>query len=718
MPVPGEVRSHRRAFLALASLASLGLAMLALLSWPRGLAGRELVREDLRQLQNGDWILPRNEAGRADALVALGRIATDLLGYVDTSGAADLKALHAELDSYAADVDGLSTSRTLRDEDLQHVREQGLRIGQMFEEGMTHSVVVASRWRVVLFGWCAMLMALLLVGARRLLRAERALGTPTPSDERLWEAQRAQLEATLAHSESARAAAEQARTHSEESNRLKSAFLASMSHEIRTPMTSILGFAEQLLDPAASEEGRLEAIGMIRSNAGHLMHLIDDVLDISRIEAGRLQVDPAPCSLFTVLSEVRAVMATRAARKGLEFRIEVPQPVPDGIVTDPTRLRQVLLNLVGNAIKFTERGFVRVSLGCREARNGRARLWFRVEDTGIGLDTQSIERLFLPFTQADETIRKRFGGTGLGLSISAHLVERLGGKIQAEGAPGTGSTFSFDIDAGLTEDCQWRGGEGLEGLSVRLSDTRLQARAALTPARVLLAEDGPDNQRLIGHLLKRVGLDMTAVGNGAEALAAVQQARTAGQPFELILMDMQMPVLDGYSAVRRLRGMGVRTPIMALTANAMTSDRQRCIDAGCDEFCAKPIDFEQFFAALDRCLGAGRTQTPSALPSAKPAERVDVKDQSFAQLVELFVRELGDDVEALRKLHATGQREELQRLAHQLKGSCGSYGFPELSKRAAELERCVKEGADRPAVEAALALFETCCAEVRNSSSV
>ncbi len=185
-----------------------------------------------------------------------------------------------------------------------------------------------------------------------------------------------------------------------------------------------------------------------------------------------------------------------------------------------------------------------------------------------------------------------------------------------------------------------------------------------------------------------------------------------------------MPVLDGYTAVQRLRQQGVRTPIMALTANAMTSDRQRCIDAGCDEFCAKPIDFDQFFAALDRCLALGRAPaapaapTPAALPQAKPAERVEARDESFAQLVELFVRELGDDVGALRKLLAGGRLEELGRLAHQLKGSCGSYGFPELSKRAGELERCVKDGAGKQALESALGAFEKSCAGVRSSSSV
>jgi CheY-like chemotaxis protein/HPt (histidine-containing phosphotransfer) domain-containing protein len=235
---------------------------------------------------------------------------------------------------------------------------------------------------------------------------------------------------------------------------------------------------------------------------------------------------------------------------------------------------------------------------------------------------------------------------------------------------------------------------------------------------VLLAEDGEDNRRLIEHLLKRVGLGLRAVENGAEALMEVQKARDAGQPFDLLLMDMQMPVLDGYSAVQRLRELGVRTPIMALTANAMTSDRQRCLDAGCDEFCAKPIDFDQFFAVLERCLDLGRSRTPAALPQPMPIEKAEARDEGFAQLVEQFVRELSDEVLALRAKFEQGDLPGLARIAHQLKGSCGSYGFPELSRRAAELERCVKDGAASEAIEAALAEFARNCAGVRSSTTV
>jgi len=701
--------------LVVAVVAAGVLALLALVSWPQGLAGRELIREDLRQLRGVEVVLSKNEPGRVQSFVALGRIVSDLLSYADTSGAEDVPALRAELEAYAVTADNLSTSRELREESLLALRDQGLKISRIFEEGLTRAVVNASRWRMALFGWCALVMAVLLVGARRLMRAERALARPQPAPRSVPDERVAELEEALALSQAEREDAVRARLLAEEANRSKSGFLASMSHEIRTPMTSILGFAEQLLDPAAGEDGRVESIGMIRRNADHLMHLIDDVLDISKIEAGRLELTPAPCSLFSVLGEVRAVMATRAARKGIEFRIDVPRPVPDGIVTDATRLKQVLLNLVGNAIKFTEHGFVRVSLGCREARGGRARLWFRVEDTGIGLAEQDIDRLFKPFSQADETIQKRFGGTGLGLSISAHLVERLGGKIKAEGRPGSGSTFSFEIDAGLQDACAWRGSDALEGSTVKLSETRYTARAQVKSARVLLAEDGEDNRRLIAHLLKRVGLELVSVENGAEALEEVRKAREAGRPYDLLLMDMQMPVLDGYSAVKRMREQGLRTPIMALTANAMTSDRQRCLDIGCDEFCAKPIDFDQFFAALDRCLALSRSQTPPALPQQKP---VEVKDESFAQLVELFVHEIGDDITELRRLFGESKLQELARLAHQLKGSCGSYGFPELSRRAAELERCVKDGATHELIEAAVEAFAKSCAGIRSSTSV
>ncbi|MBK7642166.1 MAG: response regulator [Planctomycetes bacterium] len=722
--------------LALAAIASGVLALLTLLAWPEGIASRELVREDLSQMRNTEWALVRGEPGTAQACLALGRIVQDLLLYVDDSGVSDQPALRAELEEYAVQADALGAGPRAKDEQVAELREHGQRIAGMFESGMTHSIVSASCWRWALFGWCALLAALISVGARRLARAESALegaiAAPAPSAvavlassanapagaSEALAARLRELEAALAKSETSRTSAESARRIAEEASSRKSAFLASVGHELRTPMTSILGFAEQLLDPGFDPNGRVESIGMIRRNADNLMHLIDDVLDISKIEAGRLQLQSAPCSLFGILSEVRSVMGARAARKGLEFRVEIPRPVPDGIVTDDLRLKQVLLNLVGNAIKFTEHGFVRLSVGCREARAGEARLWFRIEDTGIGLDPKTIERLFVPFSQADETIQQRFGGSGLGLSICAHLVERLGGRIVAEGSPGSGSTFAFDIEAGLTEGCLWRGSEGLDGASPRLWETRYTARKPAQPARVLLAEDGEDNRRLIAHLVRRVGVELTSVENGAEAIEAVHKAREAGQPFDVLLMDMQMPVLDGYSAVRRMRDEGLRTPIIALTANAMTPDRQRCLDVGCDEFCAKPIDFDQFFAALERSLALGRAETPAALPQPRPAPRIEVKDESFTQLVELFVRELGDDLQALRRHLAEGQLEELARLAHQLKGSCGSYGYPELSRRAAELERCVKDLAGHEAIEAALGEFEKCCAGVRSSSSV
>jgi len=302
----------------------------------------------------------------------------------------------------------------------------------------------------------------------------------------------------------------------------------------------------------------------------------------------------------------------------LTLSAELAGPLPETILTDPLRLRQILVNLVGNAIKFTERGEVRVGarlisglgrgtvpFSSDENRDsppkaGPARLQFEVTDTGIGMSEEQVANLFQPFSQVDGSTSRRFGGTGLGLAISKRLAEALGGTIEVHSAPGKGSTFSVTIDPGP-----------LEGIGVLHPTEAVASPAApgAAPAgegkialcaRVLLAEDGPDSQRLISLVLKKAGADVTSVENGQLALEAALAARDAGNLFDVILMDIQMPVMDGYEATRALRDRGYTGPIIALTAHAMTGDRQRCLDAGCDDYAAKPIDRRQLLATVAR----------------------------------------------------------------------------------------------------------------------
>ena len=373
----------------------------------------------------------------------------------------------------------------------------------------------------------------------------------------------------------------------EAANRSKSDFLANMSHEIRTPITAILGYADVLLDECNCPTSR-ERIAVIKRNGEHLLGLINDILDLSKIEAGKMETQRVRCSPGSLLSEVISLMRVRAEAKGLELQLDGTGSIPETIQTDPLRLRQILVNLVGNAIKFTERGKIRVSANLNRDRSGR-KLAFRVRDTGIGMSAQQIGGLFRPFSQADTSAARRFGGTGLGLAISRRLAQALGGDVEVQSTLAKGSTFTVTIDPGPLDGVrivsQSSAAPALEEPS---PSTAADTEIAL-PVRLLLAEDGPDNRRLIVLLLEKAGADITAVEDGQHALEVALAARHAGAPFDLILMDMQMPVMDGYTATQLLRELGYKSPIVALTANAMADDRQKCLDAGCNDYLSKPI---------------------------------------------------------------------------------------------------------------------------------
>ncbi|MEL7474365.1 MAG: response regulator, partial [Planctomycetota bacterium] len=381
-------------------------------------------------------------------------------------------------------------------------------------------------------------------------------------------------------------------------NRAKSDFLANMSHEIRTPMTAILGFADLLDDPEqADADARRDAIQTIRDNARHLLTIINDVLDMSKIEAGRMDIEVMPTDPAALVSEVIGLLDAQATGKGLSIRADATTPLPISIETDPTRLRQILLNLVGNAVKFTEVGRVTIQISCDADAE---RLKFCVADTGIGMSNEQRDSVarFEPFNQADGSMARTHGGTGLGLRISNCLTNMLGGSLHVESELGNGSHFSFDIHTGSLAGARLQIPD-FTSPAPREANQRATSASAepggLEGANVLLAEDGPDNQRLITHHLKRAGADVTIADNGQAALEIVR-ARGA-DAFHAILMDMQMPELDGYDATRALRRLGVTLPIIALTAHAMEGDRERCLDAGCDDYLTKPISVEALLLA-------------------------------------------------------------------------------------------------------------------------
>ena len=389
----------------------------------------------------------------------------------------------------------------------------------------------------------------------------------------------------------------------EAATKTKSEFLANMSHEIRTPMAAILGYADILLNDADKQthQQRVDALKTIQRNGLYLLELMNDILDLSKIEAGRVELERDQCSPMQVVSDVISLMEVRAAAKNLLLQVEYDGPVPETIESDPLRLRQVLINLVGNAIKFTELGSVRLKVRMLFREGSSPRLAFEVIDTGIGLTSEQAERLFQPFMQADNSTSRRFGGTGLGLTISKRLAGMLGGDISLSSEHGRGSTFCLTIDPGPLDGVPMIDARTLR-CEVNCADAEEDAAQTPLECKILLAEDGPDNQRLIAFLLRKEGAEVDLVENGQEAYQKAIQAQESGCPYDVILMDMQMPVMDGYEATRMLRKSGYLRPVVALTAHAMAGDREKCLDAGCDEFATKPIDRKVLLATVRSVL--------------------------------------------------------------------------------------------------------------------
>jgi PAS domain S-box-containing protein len=478
---------------------------------------------------------------------------------------------------------------------------------------------------------------------------------------------------------------EQTRNEALAAARAKSAFLANMSHEIRTPMTAILGYAELLSDRRLSPRVRQDYVKTIRHNGEYLLRLLNDVLDLSKLEAGKMTVERVPCSPAHLVREVEAMLRGRALGNGLTFDLSVHDQVPSYVLSDPTRLRQILVNLVGNAIKFTQTGGVVLAVDCAdEAPPERVRLRFVVIDTGIGMTAEEQARLFAPFVQADTSTTRRFGGTGLGLTISSRLAEVMGGALAVTSAPGAGCTFTLTLDVEVApRELHPPSGVAWEHDGDEMPRLR---------GRVLLVEDAPDSQRLLAFYLRKAGAQVEVVDNGRLACDRVRSALDAGASFDLILMDMQMPVMDGYEATARLRRMGVSTPVVALTAHSMDGDRARCLEAGCTAYLAKPVERRPFLRRVREHLEAAgeRERTMGPTRTVKRLAR-DVEPE-LQGLMAIFVTGLKERADAMETSFETRDLERLAGLAHQLKGTARAYGFPQLTDQAAALEAAVVTG--------------------------
>ncbi len=394
----------------------------------------------------------------------------------------------------------------------------------------------------------------------------------------------------------------------ESASKAKTDFIANMSHEIRTPMTAILGFTEILKEHGSelSNSVRDNAINTIKSNGEHLLTIINDILDISKIEAGKMDAELIELDTLQLIRTVELLLAERATGKGLEFEVSIPSDVPSHIRSDPTRLRQILLNLIGNAVKFTEVG--KITLRCFMCDRDN-RLMFEVIDTGIGMTTKQASIVFESFTQADTSTTREYGGSGLGLKISSKLTEILGGTIGVESELGFGSKFWFTIDPGDVDQYPRVGiEEYLKQTDDRSQSKKLPAQSQPKPVqgyRILLVEDGPDNQRLICHHLERAGAELVDIAENGQVCLDLLLSEECPH-YDLILMDMQMPVMDGYEATRKIREHGLSIPIIALTAHALSSDREKCLAAGCDGYQPKPINKAELFAMCKKFVNESR----------------------------------------------------------------------------------------------------------------
>ena len=486
-------------------------------------------------------------------------------------------------------------------------------------------------------------------------------------------------------------------------NQMKSEFLANMSHEIRTPLTSIIGYSEAALSPGQSRRQRMDGIQTIHRNGIHLLSLINEILDLSKIEAGKLELEIKPVSIFEILEDVKHATCIKLQEKNLQCGVNFTYPLPSTVMTDPLRFKQILLNLLNNAIKFTEQGHVTINVWFEYDQQ---KIYIAVEDSGIGLNAEQAGRVFESFTQADKSTTRKYGGTGLGLTLSRRLTRLLGGDIKLQSAPGRGSTFTMSIDTGPLSKIDLVHQNMLPPIDVAKAGI---SDMPVLEGRVLLVDDIADNRKLISFFIRKTGAQVAMAENGQQALKMLQSTH-----YDLVLMDMQMPVMDGVEATRRIRSRQPDVPVVMLTANAYTKDRLHCEQAGAKGFLTKPIDNKRLNEVLVKYLQPFDSTADVSNPiySTLLVDEPDLQD-----IVNKFVYYLPEQIIRIEEMLTQQQWQDLAHLLHDLKGTAGNMGFADIFDRVSEMELRLREK-DYRGLNSQLAALQSLTARVNPGMNI